>query len=260
MPEIKNKSISRKTQLLLGISVCSFSVAFSAKASYAQQCPGQQHRQIECHDHKGQPIDITICEELATRGIMIAKPEDRLDCTYYCGDGGDGSDGGGGGGSDCGCGSPDSPSPGCPGPDGGGGGDGGGKVLCGFYHAQGLLPDNIYKGDLEFADHSVDETTKRGYLLWAVPLVEHLYKNPNGLMFKLVQPFVIGWATEMAYRTGYHYKGSWIGKLELMIISPIVKLVGLFAKETSFAHLTHYKDLNDGEYMFDGDMTAIVNV
>lgn len=256
MPETKNKILPLKTRLFLGMSVCSFSVALSGGIANAQQCPGQQHRQIECHDHKGEVIDIAICEELAARGIMIEKPEDKHDCTYYCGDGGSGGDGSGG---SCGCGDPDAASPDCPGPDGGGG-DGGGKVLCGFYHAQGLLPDNIYKGDLEFANHSVDEATKRGYLLWAVPLAEHLYKNPNGLMFKIVQPFVLGWATEMAYRTGYHYKGSWVGKLELMIISPIVKIVGIFAKETSFDHLTHYKDINDGEYLFDGDMTAIVNV
>jgi hypothetical protein len=125
---------------------------------------------------------------------------------------------------------------GCPPQDPNGGG-GGSKVLCGHYYTRGILPHMIYAGDLAYAHRFVKSSTKRGYHLWAVPLTKHLNENPNGMVEKIVQPFVIGWATEMAYRTGYTNKGHWLGKIEMAIMEPIVSLMGTFAQDTPLENL-----------------------
>jgi hypothetical protein len=116
-------------------------------------------------------------------------------------------------------------------------GGGGGSVLCGHFFTRGILPENIYKGDLAFAQKHASASVKRGYRLWAVPLTRLLNNNPNGMVEKIVEPFVVGWATEMAFRTGNHHKGSLMGKTLLTIAAPIVHLIGLCVKDTEFNSL-----------------------
>jgi hypothetical protein len=41
----------------------------------------------------------------------------------------------------------------------------------------------------------------------------------------------------MAYRTGYHHKGSIIGNTLLNVAAPIVNFLGLFVKDTEFNSL-----------------------
>ena len=110
-----------------------------------------------------------------------------------------------------------------------GGGDGGGKVLCGHYYARGILPARVYQGDVAYAQRHVSDNTKRGYWFWAVPLTQYLNNNPGGLVEKLIQPLVFGWAQEMAYRTGYTNNGSFIGK-SLLSALPAMSLLGKFVE------------------------------
>ncbi|NQZ14867.1 MAG: hypothetical protein HRT94_08620, partial [Alphaproteobacteria bacterium] len=110
-----------------------------------------------------------------------------------------------------------------------GDGGGGGKVLCGHYYARGILPARIYQGDVAYAQRHVSDNTKRGYWFWAVPLTQYLNNNPGGLVEKLIQPLVFGWAQEMAYRTGYANNGSFIGK-SLLTALPAMSLLGKFVE------------------------------
>lgn len=128
----------------------------------------------------------------------------------------------------------------------GGGGGGGGKVLCGHFFTRGILSAPIYQGDVLFAQRHVNSATKRGYRLWAVPLTRYLNNNPNGLVEKMVQPFVVGWATEMAYRTGYSDKGHWLGKVEIAISQPIINFIGLFVKDTDWSSLNSEQEIQNG--------------
>lgn len=114
---------------------------------------------------------------------------------------------------------------------------GGGSVLCGHFYSRGILSDAIYKGDVLFAQKYASQSIKRGYRLWAVPLTRHLNNNPDGVIEKIVRPFVVGWATEMAYKTGYHDKGSFTGKILLTFAAPIVNFIGLFVEDTEFNSL-----------------------
>ena len=117
-----------------------------------------------------------------------------------------------------------------------------GKVLCGYFFNRGMLPWEIYKGDMEYSNH-VDDATRRGYQFWAVPLVQHLNNHPNGIVEKVAKPFVISWATEMAYRTRYSKKGHWLGKLQLTFVKPVVRFLGKFVGETDCSHLSSEKSI-----------------
>jgi len=107
-----------------------------------------------------------------------------------------------------------------------GGGDGGGdgKVICGELNRQGLMPDDIYEGDLEYQRLHVDDATKAGYLLWARPLVKLMRKSKT--ITHLVKPFALPWAEEMAFRSRGIGKGNKIGAAYLYTFAPVCKLLG----------------------------------
>lgn len=108
---------------------------------------------------------------------------------------------------------------------GGGGGGGGGKILCGHYFARGILPEKIYAGDIAFS-RTVPIEVKRAYWFFATPMTRYLNEHPGGIVEKLLQPFVLGWAKEMAFRAGYHHEGSLIGKALLHTVVPLAQRAG----------------------------------
>lgn len=132
-----------------------------------------------------------------------------------------------------------------------------GKILCGHYFNRGILSYELYIGDLEFAQN-VSQQTKLGYWFWAVPLTKYLNNNPNGLVEKIVQPFVLGWATEMAYRTGYSNKGNLLGLFLLKAISPIASFIGKFVKEKDW-HSVNTELLTSDDIYFKQQAIKTVN-
>jgi hypothetical protein len=79
---------------------------------------------------------------------------------------------------------------------GGGSMGGSGKVLCTLAFEQGYLTPKTYAADCMFA-HDVDIEVKKGYWLWAVPLVRFLERKPSFMC--LVMPIVKSWAKHMSY-------------------------------------------------------------
>jgi hypothetical protein len=100
----------------------------------------------------------------------------------------------------------------------------GGKIICGELHRQGILSDMIYAGDLRYAEKHVCDNTRDGYISWANFYVKLMQKSK--LATKLITPFAVGWATEMAYRVGYSEKGSLLGKVLSWTGEPVCKLIG----------------------------------
>ena len=113
----------------------------------------------------------------------------------------------------------------------------GGKVLCGHFYNRGLLSSEIYSADLFYAAQHFDIETKRGYRIWAVPLTNYLNNNPGGVVEKIVQPFVLSWAKEMAYRAGISQEQTIIGRFLLDSIVPCVRFLGKFVKDTDYSKL-----------------------
>lgn len=139
----------------------------------------------------------------------------------------------------------------------GGGGDGD-SVLCGHFYQRQMISYATYKGDLEFAKANFDYKTQRGYRFWAVPLTKHLNENPNGIAEKVMHPIVVSWAQEMAYRSGYHDKGHWLGKLQLTFSKPVINLVGLFVKDKNCSHLSSEQAIGAEKCQFLNDPTAMM--
>tara|TARA_Y100000593_G_scaffold34224_1_gene67184 strand:- start:110 stop:862 length:753 start_codon:yes stop_codon:yes gene_type:complete len=107
---------------------------------------------------------------------------------------------------------------------GGGGGDGGGKIICGELNRQGIMSEQIYRGDLAYAEKHVHNFTRAGYLLWARPLVKLMKMSKT--ITKIVTPPAMAWGKEMAKRSHDVGKGSWAGKIMLYTGSPICFIVG----------------------------------
>ena len=107
------------------------------------------------------------------------------------------------------------------------GGDGGGKVLCGELYRQGLLPHDIYMGDLAYARDYVHEYTRNGYLIWANPLVRLMRKSK--LVTNMVKPIASAWAEEMAYRASNVGNGNKFGAT-LFYLAPICTGIGAVLK------------------------------
>lgn len=128
---------------------------------------------------------------------------------------------------------------------GGGSGGGGGKILCGHYFARGILPQQIYAGDIAYS-RNVPIEVKRAYWAFATPVTHYLNDHPGGIVEKLLQPFVIGWAKEMAFRTGYHNEGSLIGKALLHTLVPLAQRVGKNTVEADISTLSSEQYVRGG--------------
>ena len=103
----------------------------------------------------------------------------------------------------------------------------GGKVICGELNRQGLLDDNIYAGDMDYASRMLVETVA-GYHSWAVPFVKLM--RCSKIITLLAAPIARAWATEMAFRRGYVKKGSLLGKVLSAVGEPVCKLIGNMIK------------------------------
>jgi len=102
-----------------------------------------------------------------------------------------------------------------------------GKVLCGELYRQGLLPHDIYMGDLAYARDYVHEYTRNGYLIWANPLVRLMRKSK--LVTNMVKPVASAWAEEMAYRASNVGNGNKFGAA-LFYLAPICTGLGAVLK------------------------------
>ena len=98
-----------------------------------------------------------------------------------------------------------------------------GKLICGELNRQGLLADDIYAGDLVYAQN-VPTDTRDGYIAWSKYYVKLMKKSKIATYFIL--PFGKGWAKEMAFRTGHSRTGSLIGKILTYTGEPICSLIG----------------------------------
>jgi len=98
-----------------------------------------------------------------------------------------------------------------------------GSVLCTELHRQGLLSDEIYHADCEYAK-SIPEVVKIGYRIWARYLVAAMQKS--SLVTRVSAPFIRAWCCHMAYKMGVVEKGSVLGALLECVGLPICKIIG----------------------------------
>jgi cysteine-rich repeat protein len=98
------------------------------------------------------------------------------------------------------------------------------KVLCTEANKRGLISDDIYQADLEYANKYANEETLRGYHSWAKPLVRIIKENDD--LAESFFPLVIEWAKYSAYEMDVLNKDSEIGKTLVEIGFPLCEELG----------------------------------
>lgn len=102
-----------------------------------------------------------------------------------------------------------------------------GTVICSELHRQGYITDEELKLDSSYRIKYIDNNTYIGYLSWATMVVELMQKSK--IITRIIKPFGIGWAREMAHRIEpENHKGSFIGKVLLKWGVPICRCIGKF--------------------------------
>lgn len=89
----------------------------------------------------------------------------------------------------------------------------GGTVLCTHYYRKGWLPKRVWLADLRYG-RSCSPATRRGYLLWAAPMVASMERG-NRLLEYLMWPVVREWA-----------HGTAIGLVIGAVLEPFCRFLG----------------------------------
>lgn len=108
---------------------------------------------------------------------------------------------------------------------GGVGAGDGDTVLCTYFYNRGMIPTEIYEGDMLYGMIHTDKYTFRGYHYWAKPLVNYLKKHQDTKREKLAFYITDGWAREMASRMGVG-KPNLTGKILITLVEPLCYLIG----------------------------------
>lgn len=96
-----------------------------------------------------------------------------------------------------------------------------GTIICAELHRQGFLDKNILEFDHQYRVENIDDETYAGYILLATPLVKWMQRSQK--VTKIVKPFAMAWAYEMASRVDNNIKGNVLGKLINIIGQPICR-------------------------------------
>ena len=151
------------------------------------------------------------------------------------------------------------PSPAPSNDDDGGGGGGGGddSIICTALNKLGYLPDYIYNADQQFGEmiRNTDPKVYQGYLKWAEYVVGWLESKDESNIMPWIKddktriektkqwalnwtvPIATPWATEMAYQMGKLDKGSYVGKLLMVVGKSICRHISKENRKVEKKHL-----------------------
>jgi hypothetical protein len=101
----------------------------------------------------------------------------------------------------------------------------GGTVICSELNRQGLLSSRVVALDALYRLQYIDDDTYRGYMFVAPWVVKQMQEK--AWVTKLVRPFGVAWALEMASRLKpSEFSGNKLGKLMLKVLVPLSRLLG----------------------------------
>ena len=128
-----------------------------------------------------------------------------------------------------------------------GGDGGGGKVLCTYFYAKGLLPEEVYRADNAYAAAHVSENVRKGYHSWAIPMVRALQTGRHPVGEQIAYFFVKAWAYEMAYIMGVAPRSTITGRMMRRVGEPLCGLTGKMVMVRSrFVRLISREDIPAG--------------
>ena len=106
---------------------------------------------------------------------------------------------------------------------GNGGGNGGGRVICTELHSTGEMSTRDWIRDIRFTYKDLSKEHIKGYLLWAVPTVEHIKKYPT--YRKIWKHLAQHRANDIAWRLNQG-KFDLLGRIYAGIGEPLCWLIG----------------------------------
>ena len=106
---------------------------------------------------------------------------------------------------------------------------GGGKfAVCTEMHRQGEVSDFDYAGDIWASKLFIDENTRKGYHIWAVPLSRLMSKSK--IVTRLLKPLVTAWIAQMNFLVGRSASYSIVGDLIFTVAKQFCTFIGRFVK------------------------------
>lgn len=114
---------------------------------------------------------------------------------------------------------------------GGAAGGGEGTVLCTVLYQKGVMPKEIYEADSAYGK-KLDPEVLEGYHLWAIPLAGILARSDT--LKAVLQPFILAWGRQMAYKEGVLQKPNRLGKIIEFVGIPFCRLIGTRKKQWRF--------------------------
>jgi len=129
------------------------------------------------------------------------------------------------------------------------------RVICTYFWHRGEFDVQDLKNDTEFSRNSLSDTTKIGYWVWAIPLVEWMKKHEKSthwwpkLVIGATRLFATARAIELSHKMGTRPQGSVIGKMVRLFGESGCYLIGLALKPFVFHKYTEFlkeydKDVN----------------
>jgi len=122
-----------------------------------------------------------------------------------------------------------------------GGGGGGGKVICTELYMIGVMSEETYKMDVQYARTHFSKEAIYGYQAWAIPVVKAMRESQQDR--DRVIPLVNSFMEEIAYRSGKRETGNEVGKLFLDEAVPLFEKIGKYIDEPDWKSLFTEKSL-----------------
>jgi hypothetical protein len=122
-----------------------------------------------------------------------------------------------------------------------GGGGGGGKVICTELYTTGVMSEETYQMDVQYARTHFSKEAIYGYQAWAIPVVKAMRESQQDR--DRVIPLVNSFMEEIAYRSGKRETGNEVGKLFLDEAVPLFERIGKYIDEPDWKSLFTEKSL-----------------
>ncbi len=112
---------------------------------------------------------------------------------------------------------------------------GGPSVICTELHNMGLMGEETYKIDIEYAHDNFSPEVIRGYQAWAIPIVRAMRNSPEAV--ESAKFMVDAFMEEINYRRGEKEEGNEIGALFLERGVPLFERIGVHINEPDWKSL-----------------------
>lgn len=100
----------------------------------------------------------------------------------------------------------------------------GNKMICTALYNMGLMPEKIYKADVEYARKHISVGAVKAYQIWGAPISRMV--SESSLTKSFFQPVANAWAEHLAYKEGAIETDNVFGRWLYNIFLPLHEVIG----------------------------------